>query len=705
MADPKLHNKDILPRVNSLKEAGLEPLQASNIAKLNERRATILKEIGLDLGEGEEWTLPRTESSYVPRLFILGKNKNNHDIMTTPKSLNIKPGSPEFWEQVQMGNVFVYPAGKKDPVQLQAEVNRDGTSHIGFSKPITPENMPANPARPVNIFKRFLNLVTAGRAFKNEIEAWKNRDQDTANVISKLKECAAEREHRVVSTDGTKSKEEQQADLKIAEVLEREDLKRKQDALEKVRYHRDHNEYHKGIMTSIFRPDPEFRDEEHIFKGPNATQGLYTKEQFDALKKYSKEEIDIDKINVGKEKLKADEFAAVTMFALWDDDIALKSIGIDKGSQASAPDIHAVSSLKSVGIEEKDTKRILASTVRSMYTGDLFMKGLRDSEGAYFKDITNLGREKAVKAFQDYKKGDNTALSKIIADGINKSAENILLIDGTIGSQDQACFVMSEKLLDLMEKDPTLKDKALANGMDPDKLKTVEGMKVMNHLEKESREAEYKLTEAAVNGKELSAKEKADCAKAIYKSKIALMQLNVDNAKNYEVPEVMEKQAVLATNMQKANAFKIMEWSKDPSKRPAPEPGKVWSDTAGSAILTLRSIYGKLPQSVMDLTAPNAEKKLDALADKIVKQEGIANKSTEWLSNELNHEQSNPEIDLTKACEKAINNATAPKQEVINEAPAKEIVKDAPEVNAEQNKQSIKDRAKMFEPVNGIIKS
>lgn len=52
--------------------------------------------------------------------------------------------------------------------------------------------------------------------------------------------------------------------------------------------------------------------------------------------------------------------------------------------------------------------------------------------------------------------------------------------------------------------------------------------------------------------------------------------------------------------MQKVNKNDIRIWSEDSGKRPAPEKGKIWSDTAGSTLFTLRSVYGKPLQSVMD---------------------------------------------------------------------------------------------------------
>ncbi len=200
---------------------------------------------------------------------------SGHTKVRTFLEAGIKPGSPEFWEQVQLGKVFAYLAGKKDPVQIQVD---NGSSILRCSQPLTAENA-SIPAKPLS--------------------GWL----------------------------------------------------------------RDTRERHADYMFSIYRPDPEFREEYPFLKdeAKGQTYGLYTKQQFDSLVKYPKTEIDVENIPLGKsgKKLSHDEYSAITMFALWDDDLAINSRGVIKGTASTAIDIHAVEGLKGAGIPEQDAKKIL----------------------------------------------------------------------------------------------------------------------------------------------------------------------------------------------------------------------------------------------------------------------------------------------------------------------------------------------------------
>ena len=69
-------------------------------------------------GEGE---LPETAG--IPRVFILKADAQGNEKPVSVREAGIRPGSLEFWKQAELGNVFMYPAGKKDPVQLQMEDN------------------------------------------------------------------------------------------------------------------------------------------------------------------------------------------------------------------------------------------------------------------------------------------------------------------------------------------------------------------------------------------------------------------------------------------------------------------------------------------------------------------------------------------------------------------------------------------------------
>ncbi|MBQ6260826.1 MAG: hypothetical protein IJK59_06200, partial [Firmicutes bacterium] len=321
----------------------------------------------------------------------------------------------------------------------------------------------------------------------------------------------------------------------------------------------------------------------------------------------------------------------------------------------------------------------------------------RDNEGSQFKDVTNEGRRLTVEAFQDYAKGDKRKLAKLIADGINKAPEEMRMIDSAdVPPMQEAVIHTSSKLLGLMDKDPELKAEVERQGMDPEKLKLVQGMKTLQKMQREAAQAELRLAQIKKSGEEISAEEKQKLTKTILKPKLAMTKIAAENLVGQDSPEIQTLQASLFNdasqmriNGKRITKYDYEEWNKHPEKRPRPNPGDIYLDTAQTVLKSIVKMKTPDPKELKDLSDPKAEKALDKLADQVIKQEGLADKSPEWLYKEFNHAQGHPQIKLADSINKVAQNV----YNIGKEEPQ-------PKVSNVIKQPTVADRAKQFENNN-----
>lgn len=682
-------NKEIRARANTRAEIGAKHLTDGEIGKLNFNRRALIEALGYDVGEGWSNSVPMT--GMTPRMYIMQTDEAGNDRMRTFDSLGIKPGSQEFWRQVQLGNVFAFPSGGSEPVQMQVDENR---LEINFSKPVNKENLPDPPAKQPSLWMRFAGLFGA---YKKERAAWKNRNANKEAARSKLDDMKEDRA-KTAGQDGTQEKQ------RTEKLLRDYDLN---EDLEASRNHALKNKKGMELMTSIYHPQPTMKEGKGFIK-KEGQEGLYTKKQFDSLKVYPKEGkdgFDLDKIAFGEngEKLDPQDFAAVTMYALWQPEIALK--GVENQAQGKL-DKYADQSILNYKDPMDPTKNVFkpeeiitlkTGNARAFWTGDLFIDPPRDNEGSYFKDVTNAGRQLSVDAFKAYAAGDKTKLAKIIADGLNMAAEEMRVPDtNELTPQILAIWETSTRVLSLMDKDPALKAEAEKQGLKPESLQMAEGMKTINRLHQEGKEAEQKLAEARVSGG-IDQKELNQLTKAVLLPKLAFSRLAAENMKASEAEERMVLQGALinnAFNMRLPNGGRIdknvlEEYAKYPEKRPEPKPGEMYLDTAQAVSKNLSRVKNPNPQSLIELGTEKGAKNLDKLADAVIRQEGLDKKDLEWVYNEFKHNQSKPSVNLADSIIKVAKNSN-----VIRE----EEPKPANDLQHGVNKQSVNDRKQMFEP-------
>ncbi|MCR5790861.1 MAG: hypothetical protein K6G83_13315, partial [Lachnospiraceae bacterium] len=573
-----------------------------------ESRKQFISDLGIDLGEG--FNIPKT--STVPRMLVMKRTADNHDKLMSFEEAGIRPGSRDFWEQAAMGNVFVYPAGQKGPSQLQMNIEL-GSAHIGYSEPITERNYPDPPLKPLSFWEKIKSFFIG--KYKKQNAAWNNRSKDKADNLLKMngqgeiRRPFFEREE----TEGEAVRE------------------RYAKAQRQAEYEKDYRNAEKDAnardmcaerMTNIFRPDP-IMDKELLTVG-NDTR-LYKKEQFDSLTRFPKDGpdgFDLDKIEIGKsgEKMTAEDFTAVTMFALWGDDICDKAAGIE------FEDTNAMRSLTGHGFKEEQVTEIFRRHVRSFYTGDLFITKARENEGNWFEPITNEGRKAAAEAFKDYQKGDKNKMAAIISDGINKCAKEAASLEGKISQQDIAWVHNSEKLIGLMEKDPELKALAMQKGMTEENLKVVSGINKIGRMIEEGHKAKMQLAKARAEGLDMSGEEKKDIAKAVVKAKLAQVQLGAENLASG--PDMTDARNDVMTHIKNPQGGQTLK--DDPGLASDGKP-YVWADTVTTFLGGLDPVSRPVPKYPASMTNERSLQMLDKQAEYICSKHNVGEQSMDWL--------------------------------------------------------------------------
>ena len=105
------------------------------------------------------------ETGDIPRVFLLVADEDGNERPVSLQEAGISVESPEFWTQAYMGNVLMYPAGQKDPVQFLPDINDKGK--MEYSKPITKDSIPPKAMEQPGGFARFMHWISGGRLFKN----------------------------------------------------------------------------------------------------------------------------------------------------------------------------------------------------------------------------------------------------------------------------------------------------------------------------------------------------------------------------------------------------------------------------------------------------------------------------------------------------------------------------------------------------------
>ena len=660
-----LYTNNILPRYDSLEEGNIRALtwvQRTSLEQVNEQ---LYEELGLKVTNGKP-----EELGWVPRVFILGKDTDGHDKIIPFGQTGLEVGSEGFWNQVQMGKVFAYPVGSENPVQLQVKATSTRKARLSYSRPVTPEELPPEkPARPVKWYHRALGFLRI-RKYKNMVDQYDRQQADRASTLSKFASMKTGRQGiKNVEKERHEKDYEELVARREAEAREKERIA-KQEELERKKKEAEEAQRKKSAaqmklisdvelslssrqriqegyqqMTSVFKPVPEFKPSlEKLIEGEKgmngevakkSKSGLYTKDHFNQLAVYDKDQIDLSKITFGESgKTVTDEdFAAVSFFSLWMPKNAMIMYNHEN------PDIWAVKSLKDFGLKESQAESLLTAQSRNWWTADLFYVPPRDNEGIYFDVVTNHGREDTLKAFQEYGNGNREPLANIIAQGINMAAEDMVLANHVteLSTQHKGIMACTSQLLDMMKKDPALETIARSKGMDPEKLQAAKGMAEYSKILKERSEAEYQMAKAIKENREPSEEEKAAYLKPILKARLMQARLSIDNLNNSK--KVNEKTESIFNNVVMADRDTQEKWAADPKSRPDPGKGKIHMDTFLKLDKGLVKSFSPVSESLKKLGEKNGPRNLDVLADEMIRQEDLAKRPVKELFADFNENQ------------------------------------------------------------------
>ena len=600
-------NTEPRPRHFHRGDTGMPNLTEQQIRKLNDV-FDFEDELGIPL---DRYGYPRStkNNAKAPRAFVLSPNSYHIDEVNSFADQGLEIGSEEFWRQVQLGNVFVYPAGQKEPSQLQINIKKDATPTLSLSKPLQEKDMPprAEVKRP-NFWHRM--WAWAVPSYKERVESWDNRYFTETNIREGLRAQQFDRnsaamEAEIKDAADRKLKKEQEAEKEAYFEAHR----RQQDEMEKEYEDRD---LCLDNMDRIYGIRPSAKDK---FLQDDKWA---TKEEFDQLKNYNNE-LKMHDVKKTGERFDDDDFATL---AYW-------NCHSDKYLDASIPHRHNYdpkrrSSLEQAGLSKEEVDIIMRREGMMTSTTDIFNDSgaLRGKDGTMsIKPAIQPAREDTKDAFLAYQGGDKTPLARMMAEAVRSVSRTTKIIENSEGQKfkyQPACELeMCGRLGQLLEKDPDLERIAREKyGMKDEDLKAAKGMAEYKRLTDARRDAKKRLTSAEAQGKKLSPEEKQRCVKDIVKADIMEMALV-----NYTSTRKHDKRVDEAFQ-------KIASCLEVPRKNPetgAPlplEPGKL-DFTVGQNILSLHlpALYDKPGKLIMDLEANNAD--LEKAADEVIRQDKL----------------------------------------------------------------------------------
>ena len=590
-----------LPQRSELTQEERAKLTDEKISELNryltQQKGAFAQEYGIDLSDPDASAEKQGRAAPV---FLLRDGK-----ISTLQENNIKPGSREFWESAMKGQLFAYPLGKQDPVQLQAWIGVDGLAY-SESKPLSPDaevpfpdepvkrKPPTAPTKPVYPQMQHPkpdpvadpgeepprpSLLTKIAAFfgrkasKQKIATHANWVRDSAAFADFQEKLQAHLEEKEdlddsylihvgqfqnangqyqVNVETYKSYEERYAvehkaweaesarkDELIAarkesgriiaeafagkrtpEVLKAEQEEAKlRHTLESATSDYRHGEagYENGM--TMFAPRPRFKEEW-------IESDRYTKKDFDKLS-----EVKLDGLTVGTEpKPVTDaEYAALAMFANL---TAENALSIAKISSPPLLDEEATAKIfEEFGYNREEFNELLIAHAVPMVLQDVMQwDNPRNPMGPYIGMCMEPSRQRAMKALQDYQKGDKQLLAEIISRGM-EFVDQAARMGADFNETTQGMTRFASDAAAMMERDPELKAMAAAayekrenaiherhkdfterRSME-DILQNLKNYEKLRELQTKSCEAQKKLALAGAGKLTLTDAEKLNCVR------------------------------------------------------------------------------------------------------------------------------------------------------------------------------------------------
>lgn len=498
----------------------------------------------------------------VPALFLLDEKDPAH-----PRSLEeagVEFGSLQFWEMAQKGKLFAYPAGKKEPIQLQVTV--DISPRFDVSEPLStqsdrlasrsykyPEKEPEYKTLPKEVaqpgrwarFAHFLNR----NWYKKEFDAYEKNRAERQQISDENKRKKADYEQRAaeakqkldtacrtVSEGIEKHFGAKRTDKVLKEELKAQKTLRDQRAREQAQAKREEaalsaqnaTERRKNRITnmiSVFGPQPKPLPE-------MVEARSYKKESFSVLP-----EIELpEDLKIGDKPVDGDLFAKLALYAQMEPKTAREHYFSQNAPQAEEQ-------LKAEGLSEKEFEEMTIFKMGGHMVSDFVSDFVRVDLDQYFEKGPLPARQRAKEALDEYQQGKKEKLADIIFRAAQFTA-NSAKEENPGGITTLTHAKLSGELLDLLDEDPELKAAAMDKGLTEEMITACRGMDALRELHDKSLEAEAKILKAAAENRDMTAEEnKEQCLKDIFKYRTAdaMLKEQSQDRKSKEYSAVKEQ--------------------------------------------------------------------------------------------------------------------------------------------------------------------
>ncbi len=630
-----------MARYRTVQEVTKETMQLAQEIYARKRMAAPLEKIGILLGEDGKVPM----SGDVPRVFAMKDGK-----AVTLEEGGMKIDSPAFIEALMKGQIFAYPNGGTAPVQLRASAKQDKDMpepefRVQITDPLSApdprDNLRPEPAaKPApKWYHRVFSFIPSNRRrideytqYREDHAAW---EQEKQQAQEEYEASANKDEIDVISAAaekfGAKRDEKSlEADKVMQEQVDRNAIDRQADQMES----REIDAVESGIevMVNIYSTHPEAKTE-WLKKFPTDNSGYYMKEDFDKLKTLN---FNPERVQIGDKALTEREFATIAMFAATSEEISLEQQKVAVNDPAPSID-----TLQKAGYTEAQARRLAADANNTNITVDMLRRDRR-----LYKTIdpaANAGRDLAMKALAVY-----PARKEALAEILGRAVVHAGVYAGpTRDTGALAAVKLAGEMLDLMERDPELKEMAkksfdrreqeyCADSRIPrkkfdDLAGDIRKRMKFEEVRQKGVEGRVKLLRARAQGRELTPEQKKGCVRDILAANLTeALRLN-QVGKSESEPASAEGQPFNANSMMN-EYLRLMKFEAGGGGLGATAGGSTMASSA-SAFLTsaLQQRVVKTPNVLTTVTKPAEMEKMMKTVDKIIEADHLADRSVDDL--------------------------------------------------------------------------
>ena len=647
MGDVYMKQRKTLPEKETPDQGAVNYLNTNRLPQFMEL-------LGLEVKPGDK----APESGGVPRLFILDEENPNQPRTLEEEGAEI--GSMKFWEYARKGMLFGYAAGEKEPVQVQLKGDNPGS--LSLSEPLSTEpgklasrnqntgieqpeyqDLPKAVRQP-GFFSRLLHRINSNW-YKAENEAYEANRRERQRITEENRVKREDYEKKVaeakrpldavcqaVSAGLSKAfaakRTEQQFSAEIADKeagVKRKKMKAAQASLDSnaATAAQAASAYDRSIsmMKSIYGPKPS----------PLQDMVVGNHYQVDDFKKFT--DIDLpEKLSIGEKKVDEKLFANIALHAQLDYSVGKIWDAHEHNGGSMLP------GLMDEGLTEKQAQQAISHASGGMLIGDLLRDPPRVDFGQFF-DSSQKGREIARDAITDYQAGKKDKLAQIIVNAAKYTTNETKAMDAMDGHATITDTRLTGELLDLLDQDEELLDKAGDMGLTQTDIDVCRGADYFQELKDANLMAEAKLTQAAAEHRELPEAEKQQAVRDIYKFRTANALIR---------REMSEDQPQYAELNKEIAEITMRESATGKAKRGGkmPEGMKPIGDGLYTPLVSFKRILGKsIPSGFLEMAEYKEEAKeakaagrkpaansLDKLAEMTVKSLKLDTMSTAKLA-------------------------------------------------------------------------